>query len=82
MWMHDIGPTWVNSPAPVDKHSYLILEIMYGQLTKEILQHLADVQGTIISGNEAKQSWSLSVPKENLDKTMNFFTNKKIAVKK
>jgi|GEM_PF-6921894 len=70
-------PNWKDGPS--GKGS-VILE-MKGQMTKDILQHLANVQATVIQSDEANLSYSISVPQEKLEQTKNFLTNQNVTFK-
>lgn len=63
-----------------DQRDHVILE-MRGELTKSILQHLAEVQATVVQSDDANLSYSISVPKEKIEQTKNFFREQNATIK-
>ena len=67
-WVHLEKP-WIHYHSPpVDWRQMVMLEV-HGGLTKDIIAHIAKVDGMIISGSAATLSWNISVPKEVVDET-------------
>ena len=66
-WVHLERP-WIHYHSPDDYRQYVMLE-MRGNMTKDIIQHLAKVDGMIINGNATTLFWNISVPKEAVEET-------------